>query len=201
MYDNFIKRGYSGSDIDCGTNSAGKTLREAVKDAVYQNRRDPIGCKLGAHKYTDLRQEFPRSGKVEMPQCDPDLISRPQFAKLFRNCSNMVMRARPELVAYLGTKPKDINAKEMNEICDIFMRCNHRNTAQIPDLKGFCTFFGEVNLRAKWPSHHELLKGQLDSVLAQVAFSMRCVCDVVVGWWWGLRCRGWGWRCEMCILR
>ena len=175
LYDNFTKRGYTGSDIDTVTNSAGKSLREAVKDAVHAHRKDATSNKLGAGKYIELREQFPRASKCEMPSCSDDMLVRPVLARYFRSCKNNVMRARPELVSFLETKPAGINLKEMNAICEIFMRCNSRNQAQIADLKGFCTFFGDQDVRAKWPQHHVLIRDQIDSVLTQVPFDKWCV--------------------------
>ena len=168
LYDNFVKRGYTGSDIDCTTNSKGINLRQAVTAAVYSNRKDPNAHKFGAKQYAELRKDFPRASSVEMPPCNEDLVCRPLIARYVKNCSQSAMRSRPELVAFLKSLSTPLNGKEMNEVCDIFLRCNARNTHQLPDLLGLCRFFGETDMRSNWPAHHSLIRVQIDAVLAQV---------------------------------
>ena len=170
LYDNFTKRGYSKSDLDCVAGHDGQSLRQDVRGAIYAHRKDPKN-KLGATKYAEIRKSHPKSSAVVMPDCDPDLLIRPDLFRLVKACEAAAMRKRPELAEWLrGDVDPKLNGKELNAVLDVFLRCNARNPSAVADMWGMCLFFGAEDLRANHAEHHALAVATIDEVCVQVPF-------------------------------
>ena len=143
FYDNFVKRGYSIDDIDGTSGKAVTSLRQTVRAAVYEHRRNPEKAKLGANKYAEIRRDFPKCSGVQLPAVDEDAVIRGELFKLAKACENASMRRRPEIAQWLLSEFEPaLSDTGMNCILDIFLRCNARNSDQLQDLWCFMQLCG-----------------------------------------------------------
>ena len=169
LYDNFVKRGYTIDDLDGNCGSAGTTLRQSLRSAIYSHRQNPATNKLGAKRYAEMRKEFPKNSAVVFPDVAEDLVVRAHLAKLVSQCGNVSMRRRPEIAQWLLSDfETPLNDKEQNAIADIFLRCNARNPDQLDDMLCFMKYFEKVDIRTICPALHELLRNQMDLVCDMV---------------------------------
>ena len=172
IYDGLLRKGYSAEECYEQADESGKSLYDKMHACIHN-------IHLGDKSLTvnsclkQLRNSHPPSTSLrsQLPAAPTDQVARDSLFKYITICAKDMKKRGLVMGEILNIT--NVNHKELNGLCSIFLKMQIWDPEDMDDLQAFMEFFTRVGVKEQFPDHFDILRGHFDLIWCQVALGVK----------------------------